>query len=868
PSLSSSAKLWITVADMNDAVPNFAKAVYTLEVAENAKLGDTVFVMNAGKGAFKYSWHANDSGATDTFTLDATSGAIKLAALLDSVQRNHYRLTVRAQDESDPPKFDTAELNILVGTGQGVRLFAKRVYEVSVLENQLAPLMLIDLNATDEIIHQPVHYSIVGSDYRGLFRIDSDSGRLSVVRSLDRERRDTYTLKIKAENQASLSARQKRDTLNERWSSASASAQTGAGGAHEHQHQQVLSTNRTHNTERLLSSYHLAYDETFVSITVDDENDNVPVFVNKNKPIVTAVPLEATFGYECARVEARDADLGLNAAIKYEIVARGDDASSKFYCDPTTGVIRSMVNFALDSGRVYHFDVRATDREGGTSTSSGNNSPGSPTTSSGGATPTIDANSATTSVFVHVLAETKMVLMVTDTEPIVMEKRSSEVINYLSNVTGFDVKLAKLEPHIEGESPEPFSTDMFLYGVNPSLNSIVDTETLLNVFRQSSQTILSQLHHFKIRRIQGVMVQEKISQMGATEIAIIALSSIIFIGSILAIAMLCSSCKQKRKLEHLTAGSSLDGSPSQQSLWDNHHQQQQHHHRAAALYNHALSKQLVSTQQHMSLANSVAHQLAAGQTSANSTTYSTTGDAGANSSEYVDSLISSYKHRASLAHAHLSPGAIEHASLQRAHNNHNNNHHLHHHQQQQQQQQVLYATAGRPLAALPACLPPKAPVSQTHTSGNSDTTALAHTGSSSGRSSAADIGHAHHKSSTLSSTNKRLGRRSSANNTMAKGDTKGGQESLIHDEHLAPLDMANLNEAFKMQKAHLRNAPQLPAHQQHLNPHRTSELRDVSMDDVDDIHDDDDDDDAQSLYSGTSWSSDDRHGPQRRIVGS
>lgn len=56
PSLSSMAKLWITVADMNDAVPNFAKAVYTLEVAENAKLGDTIFVLNAGKGAFKYSW--------------------------------------------------------------------------------------------------------------------------------------------------------------------------------------------------------------------------------------------------------------------------------------------------------------------------------------------------------------------------------------------------------------------------------------------------------------------------------------------------------------------------------------------------------------------------------------------------------------------------------------------------------------------------------------------------------------------------------------------------------------------------------------------------------------------------------------------
>lgn len=55
PSLSSTAKLWVTVADTNDAVPDFAKAVYTLEVAENAKPGDTVFTLNAGEGPFKYS---------------------------------------------------------------------------------------------------------------------------------------------------------------------------------------------------------------------------------------------------------------------------------------------------------------------------------------------------------------------------------------------------------------------------------------------------------------------------------------------------------------------------------------------------------------------------------------------------------------------------------------------------------------------------------------------------------------------------------------------------------------------------------------------------------------------------------------------
>jgi len=57
-------------------------------------------------------------------------------------------------------------------------------------------------------------------------------------------------------------------------------------------------------------------------------------------------------------------DTGINAAIRYEILARGDDASSKFYIDPTSGVVRSMVSFVHDGGKMFGFDVKATDREG------------------------------------------------------------------------------------------------------------------------------------------------------------------------------------------------------------------------------------------------------------------------------------------------------------------------------------------------------------------------------------------------------------------------------------------------------------------------------------------------------------------------
>lgn len=115
-----------------------------------------------------------------------------------------------------------------------------------------------------------------------------------------------------------------------------------------------------------------------------------------------------------------------------------------------------MITFALDGGKLYGFDVKATDRDGADT-----------------------GNSAVTNVFVYVLPETRMVLFVADTEPITIERNTRDIVGYLSNVTGYDVRMAKLEPHMEGDSEEPRATDLFLYALNPETNDIVETETLL-----------------------------------------------------------------------------------------------------------------------------------------------------------------------------------------------------------------------------------------------------------------------------------------------------------------------------------------------------------------------------------------------------
>jgi hypothetical protein len=80
---------------------------------------------------------------------------------------------------------------------------------------------------------------------------------------------------------------------------------------------------------------------------------------------------------------------------------------------------------------------------------------------------------------VYVLPETKMVLFVTDSEPIRIEKRREHILAYLSKLTKFDVKLAKISPHLEHGTQQFHSTDLYLYAVNTQTSDIVDIDHLL-----------------------------------------------------------------------------------------------------------------------------------------------------------------------------------------------------------------------------------------------------------------------------------------------------------------------------------------------------------------------------------------------------
>lgn len=62
--------------------------------------------------------------------------------------------------------------------------------------------------------------------------------------------------------------------------------------------------------------------------------------------------------------QAKDPDLGLNGEVRYQILGRADGESRRFAIDPITGQVRAIASFTSDAGKVYGFDVKATDRRG------------------------------------------------------------------------------------------------------------------------------------------------------------------------------------------------------------------------------------------------------------------------------------------------------------------------------------------------------------------------------------------------------------------------------------------------------------------------------------------------------------------------
>lgn len=298
----------------NVHAPEFIDFPNEILINETARLGTTVTWIKArdrdlgynGKIVFGITSGDNDS----VFRLDADSGELKIIGYLDRERTDEYVLNITIYDLGNPQKAASKVLPVIIlDENDNAPIFEKSLASFRVTENALNGTIIMRLNATDADLGENAHVTYTLITDTNDFRIDSDTGVLTISSSLDRERKDLYELQIRA-----------------------------------------YDNGLDPNQPRLFS-------DAIVRIIVEDVNDNAPEFSLKeyNIRVREDIPIHTVV----AITTATDLDSGPGGEILYSL---SDDIDQSFKIDKYTGTIRTTKALDFEERQIHSLTIRAIDR--------------------------------------------------------------------------------------------------------------------------------------------------------------------------------------------------------------------------------------------------------------------------------------------------------------------------------------------------------------------------------------------------------------------------------------------------------------------------------------------------------------------------
>ncbi|XP_063269924.1 protocadherin gamma-A10-like [Prinia subflava] len=287
--LFDTAKVAITVTDVNDNEPELTVSSKLTEISEDAQLGTVVALLHV---------QDRDSGANGEVRCSLDGGVpfrleksyeeyyrVVTSRELDREQVSEYNVTVRAADGGSPALQSSAVLALRVlDVNDNAPVFEQERYSARLAENNAAGALVLTVRATDADWGQNarVRYRLREGRVRGAplssyVSVQAETGALYALRSLDYEQVRELQLWVRAED----------------------------GGA------PALSSNVS------------------VRLLIVDENDNAPQVLYPASAAaagsgaawsgVELAPRWAEAGALVAKVVAVDADAGQNAWLSYEL---------------------------------------------------------------------------------------------------------------------------------------------------------------------------------------------------------------------------------------------------------------------------------------------------------------------------------------------------------------------------------------------------------------------------------------------------------------------------------------------------------------------------------------------------------------------
>ena len=206
PPQSSVQYIVVHILDENDNPPVMNPAHYSAIIPENASIGLSVVTVTATdaddglNGRIRYQITAGDEN--HDFTIADDYGIIRVAKNLNYESKNKYVLTVTAEDSGTEVRYSTATVNIdITDINDNAPVFQHSPYLVWVMEGTVSQLPQVITRVTaydaDTKENNQVSY-LIKDGGAGFFKMDAMTGDVELIRELDREKQEEYTLTVVA----------------------------------------------------------------------------------------------------------------------------------------------------------------------------------------------------------------------------------------------------------------------------------------------------------------------------------------------------------------------------------------------------------------------------------------------------------------------------------------------------------------------------------------------------------------------------------------------------------------------------------------------------------------------------------------------
>ncbi|KAF7659578.1 hypothetical protein LDENG_00296480 [Lucifuga dentata] len=208
----STTQVNVTISDVNDNAPVFAKDSDTITVSQNTLPGTVLFIAHAhdydsgANGRVNYYLNSGESSPSDIFVVDHILGTVTLIQSLQLDGQQKYNLEILAKDEGEPSLSSTLTLTVNVDrmTAEDTLTFETLVYQVEIGEGYRKDARVIQVRAHHS---WGAHTSASGLIYSleaepgfppAPFRIHPKSGWLYLSHSLDYETEPMFHFRVLA----------------------------------------------------------------------------------------------------------------------------------------------------------------------------------------------------------------------------------------------------------------------------------------------------------------------------------------------------------------------------------------------------------------------------------------------------------------------------------------------------------------------------------------------------------------------------------------------------------------------------------------------------------------------------------------------